>query len=590
MEDNSPFVSSDKATSSDKSSSVQTDISRADITDMDFSFSDRDITAEYDKNNQATIKLNSSNAKIEGNGIQNKDGAVVITKAGTYTFEGSLNSIIRVEAGDSDKVQIVLDNVTINNSGGPAIYIKSADKVFITLADGSENKISDGTDYTLTDGDTNVDGAIFSKSDLTINGKGSLTVNGNCKHAIISKDDLVISDSTLEIRSVNVGLNGKDCVKINNGNIKIFSGSDAIRSDNSEDSSRGYVYIEGGILDLVSDGDGIAAETVLKINNAEISVISGGGSSQSYTSSNASSKGFKAGSDILISGGKFSINSLDDCIHSNNTLIISDGVFSLSSGDDGIHADTSLSVAGGEISILKSYEGLEASRILISGGNINIVASDDGINAAGGNDGSSMGTRPGQGRFSSSTGEIIILGGYTVVNASGDGIDSNGTINVSGGITLVSGPTSNGNGSFDYEDSASVTGGILIALGSSGMAQGFTSAENQGAILCSFQSQSGGTSFALCDSSGKAVVSFTPEKAYQSAVVTAPKIQASNTYTLVAGGKVTGADQNGFAQNAAISGGTALSQIEMTSTIYSSGDGMHRGSMNGGGMHRPGDF
>ena len=155
-------------------------------------------------------------------------------------------------------------------------------------------------------------------------------------------------------------------------------------------------------------------------------------------------------------------------------------------------------------------------------------------------------------------------------------------------MTLVSGPTSNGDGALDCDGTASVSGGVVIALGSSGMAQGFSQAENQGSILCSFSSQSAGTPFALCDSSGKAIVSFTPAKAYQSAAVTAPGIVKGGTYTVVCSGTVEGADENGYAQNAAITGGTTLASIEMTDLIYGSSGGMG-GGMNGGmGGQQPG--
>ncbi len=552
-------------------------IKTADTSSMDFSFSDRDLSAEYDTN-VTSVTLDKTEAEQK------------ITKEGTYVFSGTLTDrMIVVEAGAQDKVQIVLDGAVINNKNGPAIYVKSADKVFITLKDGTENTVSDGSSYNITDDDSTLDAAIFSRADLCLNGGGSLTLSGNYKHGIVSKDDLTIAECTLNITAQNVGLNGKDCVKIASGNITVKAGSDGIRSDNTEDTSRGYVYLEGGTLTITAGNDGIQAETALKAENVTLNIKAGGGSGYTLSSSSESYKGLKAGSDIFVSGGSFTIDSMDDCIHSNNTISITGGTFDLSGGDDGIHADTDLSVSGGDIFISKSYEGLEASLIIISGGNIDLIASDDGLNAAGGNDSSAMGGRFGQGGFSSSTGEIIISGGYTLVNALGDGIDSNGTISISGGITLVSGPTNNANGSFDYDGSASVTGGVLIALGSSGMAQSFSSAQNQGAIFASFTSQSENTSFALCDESGKAIVSFTPKKAYQSAVITAPGVQSGKSYTIVAGASISGADKNGYAENAVVSGGTTLLSIEMTGELYGSG-GMHGGGMHGGGMHGGGNF
>ena len=509
-----------------------------------------------------------------------------ITKGGTYTLTGTKNDVmIVVDVGDSD-VQLVLNNLTITNSKGPAIYIRSADKVMITLAVGSVNTLSDGSDYTYTDETRDVDATLFSRADLTVNGSGKLIVNGNAKHAIVSKDDLIISSGTLEITAKNVGLCGKDCVKINSGDIKINAGSDGIRSDNSEDASRGYIYLYGGNIDITAGNDGIQAETVVNVEDVNLNINAGGGSSHKLADSSESFKGIKAVSDILIKGGKFNIDSKDDCIHSNGTVTIEGGSYTLSSGDDGIHADTDLAIYSGNLSILKSYEGVEATNIVISGGNVEITASDDGLNAAGGNDGNTEfggGMRPGKGFFSSSTGTVKISGGYIVVNASGDGIDSNGTVTVSGGTVLVSGPQSGANGAFDYDSTAVISGGVFVALGSSGMAQNFTTAENQSAVLVGFSSQSGGESFALCDASGKAIVSFVPAKNYTCAVVSAPELQSGNGYSIVVGADVSGADKNGYARNASYTGGTEITTFTVNNAVERIGVSGGMGGMRPGG-------
>ena len=569
---------------------IPEDISTADTGEMDFSFTDRDSENGYDENDVA-------NAEYKGD-------SYLITSEGTYIFSGTItDKTITVEACDSDKIQIVLDNAEISNSQGVAIYIKSADKVFLTLKEGTNNSISDGDSYELADGETTLDGAIFSRADLTVNGKGSLTVNGNYKHGIVSKDDLVITSATVNVTAKNVGINGKDCVKIKDASINVNAGSDGIRSDNAEDSSRGYVYIESGCIDINADNDGIQAETAVKIATAEMNISCGSGSSQSLSDSSESYKGIKAVSDILIENGNFTIDSKDDCIHSNNTVLITGGTFSLSSGDDGIHADSDLSISAGDITVSKSYEGIESSRIFISGGKIDITASDDGLNAAGGNDQSSMGGRPGMGGFDNGVGEVLISGGYLLVNATGDGLDSNGTFAITGGIVLVSGPTNDGNGALDYGSGASVTGGTLIALGSSGMATGFTQAENQGALLYNFSSQTAGTPFAVCDSEGKVLASFTPKKSYNSAVVTTPQMVQDGTYTLVVGGTTANTDENGYASDSSIEGGTTVAQITLSSLIYNAGGGFggfgggsggfgggdHGGGFGGGGTP-PGGF
>ena len=554
--------------------STDEDISYANTSEMDFTFTNRDENSAYDSK---PLEVN--------------DSVVEITKEGTYLLSGTYTSV-NVNVSDSEKVQIVLDNATIKNSAGPAICIEAGDKVFITLAEGSKNVVSDGSSYELVVDDSTVDGAIFSKSDLTINGSGSLEVNGNLKHGIVSKDDLVVVDSTLNITSNGVGLDGKDCVKVKNATLNINATSDGIRSDNSEDENRGYVYIESGTLNIEAGNDGIQAETVLKIVDGTFNIQTGIGSSGYLSTSDESYKGLKAVSDILISNGSFTIDSQDDCIHSNNTLSISKGTFELSSGDDGIHADTDLLIAGGNINITKSYEGIEASVIKITGGVIEVVASDDGLNAAGGTQESTTtasttstimktsttsnkyggpggqqpggnmggGDRPGMGNFTNSYGEIYITGGYIYLNASGDGVDSNGIVEITGGITLVSGPTNNGNAAFDYENSASVNGGTLIALGSSGMAQSVGS-DDQGVLGFTMGTQGAGTSLVIVDEDGNLVISITGEKQYQCAVISSPDIKSGDTYTVIVGATVKDADEHGYSTDSSYSGGTELGSL-----------------------------
>ncbi len=554
---------------------IPEEISKEDLTDMDFSFTDRDKEASYDDDKVTDVGNIGSEYEI--------------TAQGTYIFTGNITDcMISVNAGENDKVQIVLDNASISNSKGPAIYIGEADKVFITLKDGTENSISDGSDYAVSDENGELDGAIFSRADLTVNGSGSLTVNGNYKHGIVSKDDLVIANAKLNVTAKNVALNGKDCVKISSAAIKLSSGSDGIRSDNDEDATRGFVYIESGSIDIVSGNDGIQAETAIKIETAEMKIVSGGGSRASLGDTSESYKGIKAVSDILIHGGNFNIDSLDDAIHSNNTICIEGGNFTLATKDDGIHADIDLAVSAGEITVTKSYEGLESSRIFITGGKIDITASDDGLNAAGGNDSSANQNPfggfggPGGDKFGNGVGEIVISGGYLLVDSSGDGIDSNGTFALTGGTVLVSGPTNNGNGAFDYDRGASVTGGTLIALGSSGMVQGFSEAENQGAVLVGFNTVSGGTGIAVCDAEGKTVASFTPKKAYSCMVVTAPALQLNQKYSIYSGATVDSADENGYSVGASISGGTLLGEITLDTLLYG---GSGHGGGPGGGDH-----
>ncbi len=254
------------------------------------------------------------------------------------------------------------------------------------------------------------------------------------------------------------------------------------------------------------------------------------------TEDTVSAKGMKATANLLLKGGEWSIDAADDGIHSNASATVTAGVYTVASGDDGVHADAVLLISGGTITVTQSYEGLEGTSVDITGGTVRVTASDDGINAAGGADQSGFGggmQRPDE--FSNDGSRYIrISGGKLTVNAAGDGLDANGNVYVTGGETYVSGPTSSGNGALDYDGTAEISGGIFIAVGSSGMAQGFSSASGQGAILTSL-SGIAGEALTLKNSAGKTLVSWTPEKAYSSVVISCPGLTNEGTYTLAAG-------------------------------------------------------
>nr|WP_278336509.1 carbohydrate-binding domain-containing protein [Clostridium disporicum] len=255
----------------------------------------------------------------------------------------------------------------------------------------------------------------------------------------------------------------------------------------------------------------------------------------------------------------------------------------LASGDDGIHSDTLLDINGGNIDISKSYEGIESSTININDGNIRLVASDDGLNAAGGNDGSSTNGRPGQNGFSSSTGVINITGGYLYVDAAGDGVDSNGSIEMSGGTVIVNGPENSGNGALDYDTTFNITGGTFIAAGSSGMAQSPSSSSTQASINI-FTNGIANTLVNVTDEPGNEIITFAPSKTFSSIIISTPELQTGNTYTVSTGGNYSLEDIDGLYENGNYSGGSKLTNFTLSSSVMSvtSSGASEGGSMNGG--------
>lgn len=558
----SSSVSTD--TSSDKSDSTSDSGSDSDkqLTADDM-FSDRDLSGDYSE--CTDITLSDSTASCSDSSVTVADGSVTITKAGTYKLSGTFTGQIIVNAGDSDKVQLVLDNASVTKKGSAALYIINADKVFVTTVKGTENTLSSTGEFASSDDETNIDGAIFSKSDITFNGSGTLNVKCESKHGIVTKDDLKITGGTYNITSASQGLSGKDSVRIAGGNITVTSGTDGIHSENTDDTEKGYVYISGGTLNITSGKDCIDASGTVDIKDGAFTFKAGGGSSEKTTGDSTESyKGIKADGLLTISGGTFDIDTLDDAIHSNSDVTVSGGTLDISTGDDGIHSDNNTVVSGGEINIAKCYEGLEGQTVTVSGGKVTLTASDDGINAAGG-DNQGVGGGFGPDSFSAdSDAKITITGGEIHVNASGDGLDSNGDIEISGGTVYVYGPTSGGDGSLDYENNAVITGGTVLIAGSSGMAMNFGSQSTQGSILASTGNASAGTAVKLTDSSGNVIAEFTPTVSFQTVVISTPDITSDGTYTLTVG--------------------DSAQEITMSGYIYGSGMGGGFGGM-GGGQH-----
>lgn len=442
------------ATATTASTSVSTNTT-LDESDM---YTDRDLTQTYDESEAINVNLSDGNSTCESSSVtvDNKTNAITITAEGVYVFSGSLSDgQIIVDAADDAKVEIVLKNASITNDTSAAIYVKNAKKTFITLADGTKNSLST-TGTFEADGDTNVDGVILSKEDLTIKGTGSLTVNSAEGHGIVGKDDLVITGGTISVTAGKKGIAGKDSIRVNGGEITVDAQDDGFHSGNDDDASKGWTYISGGQITIASK-------------------------------------------------------------------------------DDGIHADSELRIAGGEISVTQSNEGLESQVINIIDGTINIVSSDDGLNASSGSSGN---TNQKQDPMAGDDSCVLnISGGTLTIDAGGDGVDSNGSLNVSGGSVYVSGPTDNGNAALDSGTSSTITGGTVIAAGSSGMAENFGSDSTQGSMLVSTENGSG--TITLTDSDGNVLASFTPTKSYSCAVISTPDIALGGTYTVTYGVQTT---------------------------------------------------
>lgn len=538
------------------------------------------VSASYSKSVDCTVKLGES-VSISGSGAVAENGVITVSQAGDYLFSGKLSGQIIVDAPNTDKVTLILNGVDVTSPDSAAIYVLSAEKVVIELVEGSVNLLADANEYSLQEGSDEPSACIFAKDDLKIKGSGTLYVTGNYNKGIFTKDDMQIQDGNIFVVAKDDAIRGKDSVQIEGGTLTLEAGGDGLRTSNTE--QEGYIDIKGGSISIISALDAIQAESNINISGGSITVQSGGGSANSSQNNDswgdwgdkgpgggmpggmpggkpggmppggraaeqtaspedtASAKGIKCQGTLTISGGSFSLDTSDDAIHSNTVINISGGSFNILSGDDGIHADDTLTVSGGSGVISKSYEGLEAENIVLSGGKFDITSSDDGFNAAGGNDGSAM-ERPGFGGFmgggEAGSGSISIKGGEYTINAEGDGVDSNGNIEMTDGTVIVYGPVSGGNGAMDYSGTCKINGGILCAVGSAGMAQTVNS-DTQGCIGVQFFAQAN-TKVDIADASGNTVFSITSPKTFQTLVMSHYQLKKGAVYSVLANGEKLG--------------------------------------------------
>lgn len=516
-------------------------------TDM---FTERDLAGTYEESGAVYVTLSDDGITGETAGVAINGQTMTITAEGTYIFSGTLSEGQIVVDADNAKVQIVFDNVDITCASSAAVYVKSAEKVFVTLAEGSQNTLRNTDEYVAID-DNNIDAVIFAKSDLTLNGTGSLTIVSAEGHGIVSKDDLKITGGTYDITAAGHALSGKDSVRIADGTFILTAEKDGIHAENADDEEKGYIYIADGDFTITSDGDGMDASNIVQIEDGTFDITAGGGAANSLKThesdmpgggmsqnierpdgenmpqdtttdeSGTSTKGIKAGGGMYLNGGTYQIDSADDSIHSNANITIADGTYTLATGDDGVHADDALTVNGGTITVTESYEGLEGLTVTINDGTIDITASDDGINTAGE--------------------KMELNGGYIHILAGGDGVDSNGDLTINGGEIYIDGPSDNGNSAIDYGDrsSAYVNGGTLVAIGSSGMAEVMSDSSKQKVLMVKLGEQMEAGNVVLTDSEGNVIVSYTALKTYDCVIISTAEVESGATYTLTTSGTTT---------------------------------------------------
>ena len=501
----STSASSNSDTKSKTADSFSTDVKSGAKLAEDTHYSAKDLT--WDSSSEVTIDLSNPTAT---DGVTVSYGVITITKAGNYRLSGTYEGQIKVEAGDSDMVRLILNNATITNSTGAAINVVEADEVVIYTASGTTNTVSDGSSYSDTASDS-PDAAIYSKSDLTLAGEGTLKVEGKYEEGIHTTDGLVIASGTLEVTAANTGIKGKDYVDILDGTVTVTATKDGIKATNDTDGNRGWVRLSGGTVNISAGDDGFKAERVLEI-----------------------------------SGGTLNITQSNEGIEAQYINIL-DGTVNVTSSDDGINASystTSTSSTGTESASTSTTQTSQTAQNTQSGQTAQ--GGQAGQAPAGGQAPSgTMGQPPagsgagggmggGGGTFEVVDATINITGGTVTVNANGDGIDSNGTATLSGGTLVVNGPFTGGNTSLDTNGDLLLNGTTVSAANSGDMFEAPATSSTSGYVKISNVSNlSAGTTVQVTDSSGNVVANYKVTNSSTALIlVSSSKITKGESYTV----------------------------------------------------------
>lgn len=549
-------------------------------------FTERDLAGTYEESGAVYVTLSGDGITGETDGVAINGQTVTITAEGTYIFSGTLSEGQIVVDADNAKVQIVFDNVDITCASSAAVYVKSAEKVFVTLAEGSQNTLRNTDEYVAVD-DNNIDAVIFAKSDLTLNGTGSLTIVSAEGHGIVSKDDLKITGGIYDITAAGHTLSGKDSVRIADGTFILTAEKDGIHAENADDEEKGYIYIVDGDFTITSDGDGMDASNIVQIEDGTFDITAGGGAANSLKTHESDMPGGGMSQNIERPDGESmpqmgekpdeeSMSQMGEKpdeesmpqmgekpdgenmpqdtttdesgtstkgIKAGGGMYLNGGTYQIDSADDSIHSNANITIADGTYTLATGDDGVHADDALtVNGGTITVTESYEGLEGLTVtiNDGTIDITASDDG-INTAGEKMELNGGYIHILAGGDGVDSNGDLTINGGEIYIDGPSDNGNSAIDYGDrsSAYVNGGTLVAIGSSGMAEVMSDSSKQKVLMVKLGEQMEAGNVVLTDSEGNVIVSYTALKTYDCVIISTAEVESGATYTLTTSGTTT---------------------------------------------------
>jgi hypothetical protein len=523
------------------------------------------------------IEINSGNIKISKalrDGIHGKQG--VIINGGTVDVNSAGSGI----DGDNGAITILDGNVTVNCSSADVNAI-SCDST-INILGGKINVTTSGLQSKAIKSDQVIN-ILGGNLNVTIKGDAALETSGSgydpAYCTALKCDSLInIEGGTIVINSSGTAGKGISAPEINmsNGNVEITStggGATYTNSAGEKDAyvstcitSDGNINIGGGTLKINSSGGGgkgISADGSLIIGNTsgdpDVSITTTG---SKITISSSSGGGGGWGGPGGQPGGQSSGDYAEaKAISCNGAVAINKGKVTISSADDGIKSENSITINNGTVTISKSTEGMESPNITINNGTVSITSSDDGFNATNGSGGES------------NDGSMLNLnGGNIYVNSStGDGLDSNGSIKITGGTIAVHGPQSEPEVGMDCNGTCDVTGGLLVISGiNSNMTEAMSTSSSQYGLKITSNSRiNANTIFNIQDSDGNNLVTFKPVRNYSSIIFSSPSLQNGKSYTIYTGGNSTGSETSGFYSGGTYSGGTKKKSFSVSSKVTS---------------------
>ncbi len=495
-----------------------------------------------------TLQLNGDSLISNASSLETSAARVTITEPGIYLVTGKLDDAqIVINVQNQGVVQLVLSDVSLHYSRGPAIHVQNADRTVLYLPDGSDSTISDDAQYLLAGTNAEPDAAVYSKGDLILTGLGSLTVSGRYQNAVTGRETIAISGGNYHLTAQKDGIRGGEEVIVAGGRLHIESGEDGIKSDSAA-KDKGNVLIQSGILTVEAGGDGIEAENTVTLAGGSVTLNTGTlpaailpEEPQEESSGTApkepgeepepqSAVGVKAGRSVNLTGGILTINSEDHGVDSGETCRMSGGVLKISAGPhDGIRARRAVTVSEGTLYIKESGTGLRSASFLVDGGTVELNTSAVGISA---------------GRIASEQkigGHVTVNGGTLRIHSGEDGIDSGDAITINGGLVIIDGPNDRGGGAFRYDEQSggrcSVNGGTVLALCGWNRAMTFDESSEQ----CSFSRQilgGVGSIIILRNEAGEEIFRYTTPRGFDAVIFSSPQLKTGGSCTLSVNGQV----------------------------------------------------